>query len=147
MKAIVINPVERKIFEVELAPKNLLKQLYKLLTDNSGVTCDLVQPMDIDARNTLWVDEEGALKRSPTFQFGPTQLLCGAGVILGYDANTDSSSRSTSWTVEDVERHVTWDDRVSTGKLTRGREVEPPPGYNFAYVGGRPLFEVPSDDN
>ena len=144
MKAIVINPVERKIFEVEVSPKNLLKQLYKLLTNNSGVTCDLVQPVDIDTRNTLWLDEEGALKRSPTFSFGP-QLLCGAGVILGYSPSSGSSA-STSWTVADVERHVSWDDRVSTGKLTRGREVEAPPGYDFAYMGGRPLFEVLTSD-
>ena len=85
MKAILINANERKVVaaDVKPDPNRSLDGLRAL------IGCEWVQPVIVGENLTVWVDEEGRLKR-PTAGFllsGVPCVFAGNGVLLGGDAS------------------------------------------------------------
>lgn len=97
-KAILIDAINRTITETtiniwsEIAPK---------------IGCDLLTIVQIDAKNDLYVDDEGLLKNPENFILfdGYPQPLAGSGLILGSNHRTGESC-DTSLTVEQVKAKV-----------------------------------------
>ena len=85
MKAILINANERRVVaaDVKPDPNSSLDGLRAL------IGCEWVQPVVVGENLTVWVDEEGRLKR-PTAGFllsGVPCVFAGNGVLLGGDAS------------------------------------------------------------
>ena len=59
------------------------------------VKCQTFECVDLDGRDTVYVDEEGLLTLTPQsmfFTIGNSQPLCGNGLILGTDHETGEST-------------------------------------------------------
>lgn len=81
MRAIKIDPVSRKVTEINLSknPNRTLEELYSI------IGCDLVEIIQIDTDMVMVVDEEGKLKEvKGGFTFlGWGTVIAGNAVILG----------------------------------------------------------------
>lgn len=90
MKGLLINVKDKTVTEVEV---NHYTDIYK------HVGCDLFQPVDIDEKNSVYVDEEGLLKLTSDSKFfkidGMYEPLCGNGLVLGNDYETGESVDTT----------------------------------------------------
>ena len=103
MKAILINAKERKVVAVDVKPdpNRSLEGLRAL------IGCDWVQPVVVGDGVTIWVDEEGRLKR-PVAGFllsGVSFVFAGNGVLLGGDA---SRARACKTSPDVVALGVKW---------------------------------------
>jgi len=106
MKAILIDVKANELRYVQVTKDSegsSLKSMYK------HIGCDLVQPIQIDPKNDVFVDEEGLLKLdadSKFFAYGMyPQPLAGNGLILGIDHETGETI-STTLTLEEVREKV-----------------------------------------
>lgn len=85
MKAVLINPADRRVAGIELKtnPNRSLAELREL------IGCELVQPLCIGDNLTLWLDEEGKLKENPAgFRLAGIDIdFAGNGILLGGDAD------------------------------------------------------------
>jgi hypothetical protein len=101
MKAILIDVEKREVREVEIGDG--IDPIYEQLK------CDCFTCVDIDDRNTVYVDDEGLLKvnrNSVFFQYDDGEIpLVGNGLILGTDYETGESI-DTNLNVEDVRKTV-----------------------------------------
>lgn len=85
MRVIVINPHDHTIAEHEISgkPYDTIKGII-----GSGLEC-----ARIDAKNCIWVDEEGLLKLNQYFRHsGYHQPLAGIGVVTGLTHDGDFAS-------------------------------------------------------
>jgi hypothetical protein len=107
-KAILIDAINRTVTETtigiwsEIAPK---------------IGCDLFDIIQLDAKNDLYVDDEGLLKNPKNFILwdGYPTPLAGNGLILGGDHNTGESC-DTNLTVDQVKVKVKFLDLVEVIK-------------------------------
>jgi hypothetical protein len=114
MKAILIDPHNRSVSEVEVNKKTFLKDLYE------HIGCDLVErAISDDRKHEIWLDEEG-LFRQPLafFKYSgyPQEAYAGKGVILGCN-RTLSDSKDCTLTLDEVRAKVEF---VSIDELRRG---------------------------
>lgn len=102
MRAILIDPVDRSIKEVELGDD------YREIQRKLSYTDEYVTftPLELNERNVMYLDDEGLLKAGlRVFQWkGYMSPLAGRGLILGQDSEGDSVS--TTMTVESIKRKV-----------------------------------------
>jgi hypothetical protein len=109
MKAILIDAQSETIKYVDVVEKNgsKLNSMYQHLG------CELVDVINIDNKNDLFVDDEGLLKINDNTKFfiiqGYYQPLAGNGLILGFN-NNDGDSTSTNLTVEEISKRVIFTD-------------------------------------
>jgi len=109
MKAILINPFNQTITEVEYSGN--FKEIYKLI-ECSTFTC-----VNVDDDNTLYVDDEGLLyETNEYFNWKNYSDLAGKALLLGVDYQTGEDC-DTSWSLQEVENMVQW--------LPTGHKVEP----------------------
>lgn len=108
MRALVIDPVKFTVEEVEY--DNKLATAYRLLSDpENGIECDLVQPVSIDDKNDIYVDEEGLLKNPQHFFMIDSypDPLAGRGLVIGApDRRGNTTAAKIS--LEDMRRKVIW---------------------------------------
>lgn len=143
MKAILIDPTERTVTEVEHT--NDYRNIYKLL--------DITSPFDARQINekgdTVFFDDEFLFKVEDgephdyflllgKLAFG--DAIGGKGLILG---STEGESVSTKLTVEEVRDNVAWLRRRLVGwSPSSESEIDHPLlGKAFQIVGPRPIFE------
>lgn len=69
--------------DLKINPNRSLAELREL------IGCELVQPLCIDENLTLWLDEEGKLKKNPPgFRLAGIGIdFAGNGILLGGDAD------------------------------------------------------------
>lgn len=109
MKAILIDVEAQELRYVDVIKENgsSLQSMY----DQIG--CDLVEVINIDDQNDLFVDEEGLLKLDENSKFflydGFPQPLAGNGLILGLEAN-EGETIATTLTLEEVAEKVIFAD-------------------------------------
>lgn len=106
MKAILINPFDETITEVEYSGD--FKQIYKLIDCS---TFDVVMLCDSD---DLFVDDEGLLKDNRYFSWSGRNFA-GKGLILGHD--DEGESIATTYDLQEVIDRVEW--------LPEGHREEP----------------------
>lgn len=124
MKALLINPYERSITEVE----DLRWGYEAMLKALAGPGRDLASGMDsvsLSRRLRLWVDDNGyTIEGLPVFRIeGYDAPLCGMGLVLGLDAAGETVAPNLP--VEALARVVTWTDEETTGEMTSGRQASP----------------------
>lgn len=102
MKAILIDPFERKLSEVEYSGD--YKQIYE------HIDCHNFDCVRISSKgDTIFVDDEGLIscKVQCFFGFiGYPQPLAGKGLVLGTDINGESVD--TTMTLEEMRKLVKW---------------------------------------
>ncbi len=85
MRAIKIDPVEKTVSEIELAPgpTRFLDEPYR------PIGCDLVQLVQLDCGIVLVCDEKAQLKpiRGAFTFFGTGMVIAGTGIVLGGSGN------------------------------------------------------------
>ena len=108
MKAILINPFNQTITEVEYSGN--FKEIYKL------IDCSTFDCINIDDDNTLFVDDEGLLRENRYFYWKGYTNLAGKALIIGVDYQTGEDCE-TSWSLQEVENMVEW--------LPNGHKEEP----------------------
>lgn len=105
MKAILIDSKSKTVryVEVKVNDGSALESMY------NHIDCDLVEVINIDDKNDLFVDEEGLLKLNKDSQFflydGFPQPLAGNGLILGLNQE-EGESVETSLSIEEVAEKV-----------------------------------------
>ena len=114
MRALLINPFERTITEVDYSGD--FHQIYELIDAH---TFDCVR-ID-DSGGSIFVDDEGLINGKEQTYFAHVnypQPLAGKGLVLGCDMNTGESV-GTEYTVDDFKRDVVWVMPVLTVKGVR----------------------------
>jgi len=105
MKAILIDSQSKTIRYVEVKKKgdSSIKSIYE------HIGCELVDVINLDENNDLFVDDEGLLKLHKDSQFflydGFDQPLAGNGLILGLNQE-EGESIETSLSIEEVAEKV-----------------------------------------
>jgi hypothetical protein len=146
MKAILIDPIERKVTEVD--HDGDYKQICKLI-DCQTFTAVYIDgpPGDEDSgRNAIFIDDEGLLN-DPRYFFmwrGYPQPLAGKGLILG--ANEEADSCSTNWTVEQVTAMVQYKELSVQGFKTEEGTTDFF-GRKAAMIKTTPIFGPPTTEN
>lgn len=99
MKAILINPFEETITEVEHTGD--YKQIYDL------IDCRTFDIVNIIHTEDLCVDDEGLLKNNQRyFTFANEGTYAGKGLLLGH--NDEGESVATTFTLQQVKDMVQW---------------------------------------
>ena len=111
-KGILIDVVNKTVTEVEIKSSKTLKEMYRV------IGCSMVECVNIDPKNDLWVDEEGLLtvtENTRSFNCGGHYLI-GNGLILGFNPKKGESC-DTTLTVNQVKEMVKFIDEVDTRKI------------------------------
>jgi|TARA_R100000935_G_C2787784_1_gene144557 SAM-dependent methyltransferase len=98
MKAILINPKEQTIKEVEY--KGDFKEIYSL------VDCNTFDCVYLDNVEVLYVDDEGLYVTDNRFFSINSRVLAGNGLLLGSDA--EGETIGTGLTLQMVKDMVEW---------------------------------------
>lgn len=109
MKAILIDPHQREVTEVEY--DGVYTSIYKLI---DAETFDLARLPDGDG---IFVDDEGLLKQPIDFfrLQGMTEPLTGKGLVLGSDAEGESIPPKI--TIEQIKKRIMWGVRIGSAIL------------------------------
>jgi hypothetical protein len=121
MRAVLINPHARTIWEIDLPDANDNAKGEAML---AALTADFRSPVrafdrvQLTAADDLWVDDEGLYAtNNPVFYWDDDPIkrpLVGMGLILGFDQDGDSVAAKIS--IADVRKHIQWsDDGVQDG--------------------------------
>lgn len=98
MKAILIKTEDHLIEEVDIAEG--LQPMY------DAIGCDCVTTLQLDDKNTAWLDDEGLLKRNSLFAYKDyPNPLAGNCLILGSDWETGDSVDTTK-TVDEIKAAI-----------------------------------------
>ena len=87
MKAILVDVHNECVKPVVIDDNDVLNSMYK------HIGCSLVDRVQINDHDDIWVDDEGLLSidnNSKFFTFGKSQPLCGNGLIMGVDRMGES---------------------------------------------------------
>jgi hypothetical protein len=107
-KGILIDVQNRTITEVEVTKDSNDSELQSMY---NHIKCGMVECVNLNDGNDVWVDEEGLLRLTPFSTFfkieGYHEFLPSNGLILGYDDETGDSS-DTTLTIDDVKSKVTF---------------------------------------
>jgi len=98
MKGILINPFDQTIKEVVYTGD--FREVYVL------IECQTFDCVNIDYKNTLYVDDEGLLKENRYFSWNDRNFA-GKALILGSDYET-GSDKETTLTIDEVSKIVEW---------------------------------------
>lgn len=113
LRGILVDPQKCSLSYIDIpveGESSVLKGLYE------AIGCDLVELVNIDRQNDLWVDEEGLLKLDEDSRFFSIKLddrqsspIVGKGVILGFTATEDGViSTHTTLTIDDVRERISF---------------------------------------
>ena len=134
MRAILIDPVERTVSEVEYSGSS--KDIYRL------VDCETFTVVGIEHDDAIFVDDEGLLKDDPRYYFiyrGHDQPIAGKGLVLGTDSEGESVEPVS--TVDDIKVAVRFVELKLEGfKDVEGTIDHPLLGPNTPYFGHHPVF-------
>lgn len=148
MRAYIINPAERTIVQTDIRKG----ESYQTIKAVVGSPFDAVRVSD--AGDTLYIDDEGLLKPDlATFRLESYPYpLVGTALLIGSDDEGEDADATLE--PQDVARLVIWDDRVTTGELTAGRDATPeelrqyerergfPEGtFGYLYIGGQGILK------
>jgi hypothetical protein len=106
MKAILINPFEKSLETIDIAPGDqpyTLMELHRLVGEDA---IDFAYPYPGE---TIAVGDKSALQEPPLPAFtleGHKDTLYGRGVVLGH--SRDGKSRDTKLTVEELSKMIEW---------------------------------------
>jgi len=98
MKVIVINPYDQTITEQD--SNNTFEDYYAKI----GNGCDIIQPVKLNGRDKIYLDEEGLLKGNPALFTleGASQPFAGIGIVEG------SKAKGVKLTLDEVKDMVYW---------------------------------------
>lgn len=105
MRALLIDPIDKKITEVEHNQKNWRDILYQ-------IECNCMTTVYVNEKEVMYLDDEGLLligtANPPEFFVwkGYNQPLANKALILGY--NEEGDSTPSELTLEYVKEHVTF---------------------------------------
>ena len=97
MKAILINPFDKTLLEIEHTGN--YKNIYGL------IDATLFDVVDIDSNNKIFIDDEGLLKNNQEFFECNGKVIAGKGLVLG---NNDGYTEQTSLTIEELSKKINW---------------------------------------
>jgi len=119
MKAYLIDPSRFTIAPVEIDRDHTLEQLYK------HIGCDMVEAVYLENGDTLYVDEEGLLKRQWHFIVldGYPQPIAGKGVLVGATPAGNSTDAKTS--LEALTAKVSYMEMLVNGVVSIREAVRP----------------------
>jgi hypothetical protein len=128
----LIDPHSERITRIELPNESRgnLDAMYK------AIGCDLVEPVYLnEARDAVFVDEEGLLKGPQHFFFieGCHQPLAGRGVVLG--CNEEGDSVNPVLTLDWLREHTAFVTRIGHG-ITAISAPQRMHGVVMAFFGG-----------
>ena len=107
-KGILINTENRTITEVDVVRNEEGSQLPSIY---EHVKCSMVEVVQYDDKNDVYVDEEGLLSVDENTKFfklkNYPQPLSGNGLIMGFDNETGENG-STNLTIDEVKNNVTF---------------------------------------
>lgn len=134
MKALLINPYERSITEVE-DPRWGYDPMLKALAGPDRESATGLDSVALSSRLRLWVDDNGyTIEGLRVFRIdGYDAPLCGMGLVLGLDAAGESVAPNLP--VEALARFVRWTDDETTGQMTDGRQSS-----SYVYVMGEAIL-------
>jgi hypothetical protein len=147
MKAILIDPVNRTIREVD--HNGDYRQIYEYLSDKeNGLNVETFTVVQIDDVNCIYVDDEGLLK-DPRYFFnyhGYPQPLAGRGLVLGTNME-DGESIGTTLSAEEVFDNVRFSQHSVEGFVTEeGKTDHPIAGKDTPFFKSTPVFGPPKED-
>jgi hypothetical protein len=122
MRAIIINPVDRSIAEID--HKGDYDAMRQTLQNLNGFFTGICR-VGLTRIDDLWVDDEGLLREGlPIFRIkGYPNPCAGGGLILGHDAKGDSAG--TTIHLDAVKYVVEWTEEETTGRIGPTRQVAP----------------------
>jgi hypothetical protein len=140
MRAIVINPFERAITEIDCAAG--LDDIYKAISHESKHKVDIITAINIVGDpfpETGFIDDEGMLKEGiPVFNFRQgSHPIAGKCIVFG--VSPDGDNKDCTLTVEDYESMIQWTNLVTTGDFGPSREYQE--GGFFVFHGGQPILK------
>lgn len=147
MKAILIDPIARKITEVD--HNGDYRQIYEYLSDkDNGLDVDDFNYVQIDEYNGFFVDGEGLLKK-PRYFFvwrGAPQPYAGRGLLLG---QSGPETVGTTWGVNKVRTHVEFTQLSVQGfQHDEGKTKHPMfGGEEVPFIRMTPIFGPPDNDD
>lgn len=144
VKAILIDPFEKTVTEIEHDADNYRAIYSKLSHETMPVSCFTVVRIN-DQDDTIFIDDEGLLKPCSHFFVyeGYPQPLAGKGLILGTNEEGDSIAPQAV-TVDDVKAKVTFRDDIELSHFEHFDGVKNIAGKEFAVIGNRPIFKAKS---
>jgi aspartyl aminopeptidase len=144
MRAILIDPILHTFTLVQ--HDGNYRQIYKWLSDSQhGLKVSTFDAVRIDARNSVFVDDEG-LTKNPRYFFklkDYAQPLAGRGLVLG--VNHSGESCSTSLTLTRIRKLVRFAQLSVQGvKTSEGTTTFM--GQRMAYISSEPIFGPPEGE-
>ena len=106
MRAILIDPFERKITEVKIDDD--YKSIYKFLSNDLVKVGTFTTGMNWPNHDILYVDDEGLFKQNMFFDIGraDNQPLAGMGLIMG--GNSAGESKAARTPLVEIQQLVRW---------------------------------------
>ena len=100
-KAILIDPTEKTITEVDYDELGSYRQIYEL------IDADLFDVLRLDDGDAIYVDDEGLYNKQDYFLYGEyPQPLAGRGLVLGTDEEGETIAPKIS--IDTVRQQVRW---------------------------------------
>lgn len=130
MRAILIDPIERIITEVEYD-----NSTYKNISKAIGADCFDIVIIDNETNDTVYVDDEGLCKPNYFFQWVSADhlvILAGKGLILSVDE--EGETRAAKISLEDVQKAVRFITANEARQLALEEEHE-----RLRNLGGLPI--------
>lgn len=147
MRAILINPVNRSVTEIDVtSPLDSAAGMYAhMRAADPGFISNMVEcvELSVSPRLDLWIDEEGALTegREVWKLAGADQHFAGAAILL---ASTDEGESADCFIpAYRVAKVVEWTNLETTGDFgeSETREIDHPIfGKTPAFIGGKPIY-------
>lgn len=146
MRAILIDPFERSVKEIELAPG--IKAIY------AAIQADCFCTVNLDAEgDAIYLDDDGLFKEGQEFfAIGNyPHPLAGRGLVLGCDDAGDSVEPQT--TIETIRAYVHWltpheavaMNREAAAALHAAAAIDNASDAPFFHVVNAPLLEVDAE--
>jgi len=106
-KAILINPTEKTITEVDYDELGSYRQIYEF------IDADLFDVVRLDDGDAIYIDDEGLYTKEDMFLYGDyPQPLAGRGLVLGTDEEGETIAPKIS--IDTVRQQVRWWKKVAT---------------------------------
>lgn len=143
MRAIKINPYDRTVTEIDVAPG--IAAIYAAMSVPKH-TVELFTVISLDSRGdeSVYLDDEGLLQpgRAIWRLRGYPSPLAGCGLVLR--RNDEGETIATRVPLAEMAAAVAWTDQESTGEIEPGRQgtMEGPDGTPWpAWIGGPPVLQ------
>jgi hypothetical protein len=141
MRAILIDPIERKVTEIEIEGKDY-REFYPILG------CELYSAgLRFDNEDMMLIDDEGLFKNPDRFFVLAEDYprpIAGRAIIVGTDDSGDTAP--CQLTLEHIAKQVQWVDRVGARPYVMAERVKRERMKREAEARGINIIDVNMDD-